>query len=106
MLARSATGIAKGILGIPHADSVHLQTVGMTLVRQPGKAGICVGVVLEEVPPFLHRELGNNHGGLSAVAAFDNLEEIAAFVYVQIHEAKVVYNQQIICSHLINIVVT
>ena len=52
-------------------------------------------MLLEEVVPCLHRELGYHHGGVAGVTAFQNLEQVPAFVQVQLHQIKVVNHQQV-----------
>ena len=36
-------------------------------------------MLLEQVVPCLHRELGYHHGGPAGVTAFQNLEQVPAF---------------------------
>ena len=52
-------------------------------------------MLLEEVIPGTHRELGDHHSGSAGVTAFQNLEQVPAFVQVQLHQAKVVNHQQV-----------
>lgn len=51
-------------------------------------------MLLEQIVPGVHRELGDHYGGAARVAAFQNLEQLPAFVQIQLHHSKVVDHQQ------------
>lgn len=61
MLARSATGEANTVICIPHADSIHFQTITVPFVNDPGKACICIGMFLKKVKPGFYWELFNQN---------------------------------------------
>lgn len=41
---------------------------------------------------------------MTAVSAVDDLEKVEAFIYVQLHQSKVIYNKQIESGQLLGIV--
>ena len=46
----------------------------------PVHAGICIGVILEQIVPTPYRELGNDQRGMKAVPAVNYFKEIPALV--------------------------
>ena len=67
-------------------------------------AGIRISVVLKQFIPAGYRILRNHHCRMTAVSAVDDFKEVAAFINVQLHQSKVIYNKQIKSCQLLCIV--
>ena len=61
----------------------------------PVHAGVCIGVVLEQIVPASYRELGNNKRGMKAITAIDYFKEVPAFVDIKLHEPEIINDQKI-----------
>lgn len=63
---------------VTHIFAVRFQPVGV--MQQSIYTSIGVGMLLEQVVLCVHRELGDHLGGVAEVLAFQDLEQILAFV--------------------------
>ena len=87
---------------ISHVPSVKFKPI--CIMDDTIHAGIRISVVLKQFIPAGYRDLRNHHCRMAAVSAVDDFKEVAAFINVQLHQSKVIYNKQIKSCQLLCIV--
>ena len=93
-LLRHEVTLCQGLLRFAHITTIAFKAV--RLGCHPAQTGICIGIVLEQIPPLNDRKLRYDHCRFSGVAGLDNLKQISTLVHIQFHQTKVVDNQQIV----------